>query len=307
MPELAVVGGHDSDGTTLFIGRAHHDGDLLPVKINPSNRSAYTCCEGYEIFKNHYEVLCGTGYSWMQCENNIIPGNAVSCGRTCEGEQVYIGRGHFDRSLTIGKLFRGDDCLYIPYGGRERRVHRYEVLIKDSFVVPAQTYETSYTTTYTKYEPGTTYVTPANTDGYYKPSAATTYVTPASTGGYCKPEVDLLISPAQTGAEAPPLYEKTPSYAGLYPPVPPTSSTDAFLKNEATTPYPPPPPVGFIKPEANYPAPTLTPSPILTANTASAPATEMPMPIPPPPYTLKEEVAVVHKKPPAFGIQVIKL
>lgn len=336
LPQLAVIGGHDTDGTTLFIGRAHHDGDILPVKINPSNRTAYTCCEGYEIYKDHYEVLCGIGYSWIYVENGLIPTNAVSCGRTCEGEVVYIGRGHYDKSLTVGKAFRGDDCLYIPYGGRERKVHRYEVLIKDSYIVPAQTCETTYQTTYTTYEPGSyvvpadscygttgSYVIPAKTGGCYEPAIAGSYVVPAKTGGHQPP---TIISPAQTGGgyNQPPPYEKSPSFAGgLYPAInscviSPPPSVSGFIKNEASSPYPspspqvnaypPPPPMGFIKNEtASYPPtsfapPTITPAPIRAATTGSV--LQMPMPQPPPPYEPKEEFAMVHKKPPAFGFQV---
>lgn len=255
--------------------------------------------------------------------------NSVSCGRTCEGEMVYIGRGHYDRSLTVGKVFRGDDCLYIPYGGRERRVHRYEVLIKDSFVVPAQNYET----TYTKCEPGS-YVVPAKTGGCYEPPG---YVVPAKTGGCYEPpgyavpaktgggcETGSYVVPAQTG------YNQPPSYTGLYPNVSssipsisPPPSVAGFIKNEAysASPYPspspqvnahpPPPSLGFIKsesfastpyPPTPYAPPTISPAPIMTATSGAV--VEMPMPLAPPPYALKEEVGVVHKKPPAFGFQV---
>lgn len=323
LPPLAVVGGNDSDGTTLFIGRAYHDGDILPVKINPSNKTAYTCCEGYEIYKEHYEVLCGTGYSWIHCENGVIPINAVSCGQTCKGEIVYIGRGHYDRSLTVGKVFRGDDCLYIPFGGRERRIHRYEVLIKNSYVVPAETCETG------------SYVIPAETGGCYVPSVTGSCVIPAKTGGdfgptnmgtYVVPaKTGGGFDPADTGSYVVPAYNQPPPYSGLYPQVSsasapslsPPPSVAGFIKHEASYPaspenaYPAPPSLGFIKnessvsttyPAAPYPPPTFSSAPIKTATIGSV--VEMPMPQPPPPYELKEEVAVTHKKPPAFGFQV---
>lgn len=313
LPALAVVGGNDSDGTALFIGRAYHDGDMLPVKINPSNRSAYTCCQGYEIYKEQYEVLCGTGYSWIHCENGVVPMNAVSCGRTCQGEIVYIGRGHYDRSLTVGKVFRGDECLYIPYGGRERRIHRYEVLIKDSYVVPAQSYETG------------SYVIPAETGGCYAHSDTGSYVIPAKTGGDFGPTfpgetgTGSYVVPAKTGGY---IDNQPPPYSGIYPQVnssapsmSPSPSVAGFIKHEASYPSsyasPPPPHLGFIKsesststpyPAATYPPPSFSPAPIRTATVGGV--VEMPMPQAPPPYELKEEVAVIHKKPPAFGFQV---
>lgn len=289
LPTLAVVGGHDIDGTTLFVGRACHNGDFLPVKINPCSRSAYVSCEGYEIYKEHYEVLCGTGYSWIHCENGMIPMNAVSSGRTCNGEIVYIGRGRFDRSLTVGKVFRGGDCLYIPYGGRERRVHSYEVLVKDSFepeayVIPAETCDTG------------SYVIPAKTGYGYDSTGAQGYIVPAKiAGNFENAGMETKIEPFY-GPSPPP-----PSYSGLYPQVcssapslTPNSSVAGFLKHEASnaSPYSP-----GQNDSGMYPPPTISPAPVRTV-------TEMPMPQPPPPYVLKEETALVQKKPPAFGFQV---
>jgi len=56
LPFGAVSVGIDKDGSQLYAGRAHHQGDLLPSKINPNHISAYVCWGGLEHAKNDYEV-----------------------------------------------------------------------------------------------------------------------------------------------------------------------------------------------------------------------------------------------------------
>lgn len=41
LPETAVAGGRDSDGTTIYVGRAFHNGDMIPAKIIPEKNAAY--------------------------------------------------------------------------------------------------------------------------------------------------------------------------------------------------------------------------------------------------------------------------
>lgn len=39
----ALQGGRDSDGSTIFVGRAMHNGIYLPAKIIPSKQACYVC------------------------------------------------------------------------------------------------------------------------------------------------------------------------------------------------------------------------------------------------------------------------
>lgn len=56
MPENAVVGGRDSDGSTIYVGRAYHEGDMLPAKVIPDKNVAYVCHNGEEHPKDEFEV-----------------------------------------------------------------------------------------------------------------------------------------------------------------------------------------------------------------------------------------------------------
>ncbi|XP_055859197.1 natterin-1-like isoform X2 [Episyrphus balteatus] len=128
LPALAVVGGHDCDGTPIFVGRSYHEGDNLPAKVVPSKYTAYVCWGGREITKNHYEVLVGNNYCWIPCAAGQVPPNAVLAGNTVTGEPLFIGRGYWEGSLTVGKIHPSHHCLYIPFGGAEHRLDCYEVL-----------------------------------------------------------------------------------------------------------------------------------------------------------------------------------
>ncbi|XP_036342466.1 uncharacterized protein LOC118751757 [Rhagoletis pomonella] len=132
VPPFAVIGGHDSDGTPIYVGRSFHEGDNLPAKVVPSKGAGYVCWGGREITKSHYEILVGQGYAWVPCYGGSVPPNAVRTGTTRTGEPLYVGRGHHANSLTVGKIHPSHGCLYIPFGGQEVRIATYEVLIKQS-------------------------------------------------------------------------------------------------------------------------------------------------------------------------------
>ena len=51
IPTDAVLAGTDTDLSNLYVGRAFHNGDLLPAKVNPSKQCAYISYHGQEILK----------------------------------------------------------------------------------------------------------------------------------------------------------------------------------------------------------------------------------------------------------------
>lgn len=73
--------------------------------------------------------MTGTGFTWESSDHGEVPAGAVSTGSQSDGEPLYIGRAHFQGSLTPGKVHCSHGCLYIPFGGAEQRVQQYEVLI----------------------------------------------------------------------------------------------------------------------------------------------------------------------------------
>ncbi|XP_037938754.1 uncharacterized protein LOC119671937 [Teleopsis dalmanni] len=130
VPSLAVVGGHDVDGDTIYIGRAEFNNDLLPAKVIPNKGKAYVCYGSNEEEIDTYEVLSGLHYEWIPSSNGNVPAAAVKVGRTIDGEFLYAGRGYYEGSLCVGKVHPSHGCLYIPYGSDEIKLTEYEVLVQ---------------------------------------------------------------------------------------------------------------------------------------------------------------------------------
>lgn len=56
IPPGAVKAGMDKDGGDIYVGRAMHEGDLLPCKVCPTHQCAYVSYGGQELSKHQYEV-----------------------------------------------------------------------------------------------------------------------------------------------------------------------------------------------------------------------------------------------------------
>lgn len=130
VPSGAIRAGHDEDGSTIYMGRAFHAGDMLPVKVCPNLGKGYVSFDGKEILKYECEILVGNGYDWVASKNGNVPANAVRVGPTSTGEMLYFGRGSHSRSLIPGKVQKSHGCLYVPFGGQEIKMRDYEVLVR---------------------------------------------------------------------------------------------------------------------------------------------------------------------------------
>lgn len=58
LPSGALEGGKQSNGETLYIGRAVHERSLIVGKVHPSHGVLYIPFAGKELAVNQYEVLC---------------------------------------------------------------------------------------------------------------------------------------------------------------------------------------------------------------------------------------------------------
>ncbi|XP_055914857.1 uncharacterized protein LOC129948065 isoform X2 [Eupeodes corollae] len=130
IPRGAIVAGNDSDGDTIYVGRLKHGGDLLPAKVIPAKGGAYVCYGGEEVKSDNFQMLVGAGFVWADCEEGQVLPGAVPSGNTSDGETLYVGRGHYNGSLSVGKVHPSHECLYLPYGGEEVKLDQYEVLVR---------------------------------------------------------------------------------------------------------------------------------------------------------------------------------
>jgi hypothetical protein len=122
-----VKGGHDTED--LYIGRARHEGALIPGKIIPSHGVCYVAWGGVEHGKNEYEVLTGCEVEWVHASGGQVPDRALPSGETEEGEPLFVGRTSHEGTMTVGKVQQSHGVCYIPYGGEELSFPDYEVLV----------------------------------------------------------------------------------------------------------------------------------------------------------------------------------
>uniref|UniRef100_A0A1A9UST0 DUF3421 domain-containing protein n=1 Tax=Glossina austeni TaxID=7395 RepID=A0A1A9UST0_GLOAU len=127
----SVLAGEDADGDAIYVGRAYHENNLLPAKVIPSKGCAFISYGGQEYIKYKFEILAGNGYKWRATDcKNCLPAGSVVCGRTAEGDPLYIGRGYWGGSLIPGRVHRSHSCLYIPFEGQEVRIQTFRVLTR---------------------------------------------------------------------------------------------------------------------------------------------------------------------------------
>ncbi|XP_077285476.1 uncharacterized protein LOC143910754 [Arctopsyche grandis] len=127
----AVVAGYDYDRSPIYIGRAHHNGDLIPCKVIPKHKIAYFAYDSREISTTNFELYCQNmpRIEWVPSTNGQIPPGAVPAGRTANGETLYAGRAHHQGVLTIGKVQPSHGSCYISHGGQELCFKVYEVMV----------------------------------------------------------------------------------------------------------------------------------------------------------------------------------
>lgn len=78
------------------------------------------------------QILCGSGFNWVQSGSGHVPPEAVCGGNQTDGEALYVGRAHVGGSLITGKIVPSHNCIYVPFDGLEHSIHEYEVLVARS-------------------------------------------------------------------------------------------------------------------------------------------------------------------------------
>lgn len=127
IPPNATPGGFDNE--QLYVGRAKHEGALIPGKIVPSHGVCYVAWGGLEHGKSEYEVLTGCEPAWLPATGGQVPEGALPSGETEDGEPLFVGRATHEGTTTVGKVQQSHNVCYIPYGGQELSFPEYEVLV----------------------------------------------------------------------------------------------------------------------------------------------------------------------------------
>lgn len=131
IPHNAFKVGKDLDHHNIYVGRAWHEGDLLPAKVAPSHGGAFVAWGCAEHSKFEYEVLVNLSHklAWLDTSGTNIPHNALAVGSNVDGETLYAGRVIHEGVMTVGKVHPSHGVLYISWGGKELHYEDYEILI----------------------------------------------------------------------------------------------------------------------------------------------------------------------------------
>ena len=122
VPSNAISGGTDNNQTLYICTVGFATGKLLP--------SMGKCLIGWggkEHGHSNYKVLVGNNYQWVRFRGQV-PRNAV-IGGSENGLRVYVCSGVYDGEWTPGKYVKSIDSCLIGWGGKERAVNNFHILV----------------------------------------------------------------------------------------------------------------------------------------------------------------------------------
>ena len=133
MPANAVVGGHEADGTILYVSRFYtKEGQLAPGKVHSKYGYAYNACGGIEQAAKTYQVLTHPNQNeqlkWIATTGGNLPTGALRAGGGDSKDGLYIARAPFGGGRCCGKFEPRHGCAYLSWGGKEHSVTSCEVL-----------------------------------------------------------------------------------------------------------------------------------------------------------------------------------
>ena len=126
-PESAMQAGSEADGTPLYIARIHYEGGIHIGKARANAKDAFIPYGGSELVISPYEIYIGKG-RWVEVSGGRFPARAIAGGNENDGSALFIARAYMGGSWHIGKVRSNATEAFIPYGGREEIVTKFQVL-----------------------------------------------------------------------------------------------------------------------------------------------------------------------------------
>ncbi|KAI8922354.1 hypothetical protein DFJ77DRAFT_446289 [Powellomyces hirtus] len=134
IPQGAIRGGQESDGTPLYIARAFHEqGVHIGTASANFKDGAHIAYNGKQIEVPKYEILLGyeSAVRWVDGQGPLknLVGKPVEGGREPDGTPIYIGQGHLKNSVRPGKVGANYDGCLIAYDNDEEKERNYRYLV----------------------------------------------------------------------------------------------------------------------------------------------------------------------------------
>jgi hypothetical protein len=134
IPPGAQPNGNEANGEPLWVARSpgrtdrfFFHGGIHPGKVRPGFGAAFIPFGGNEEAVPDYEVLMEAGI-WIAGSGGQIPDGAVVCGRSADGDPLFVARANLNGGLHPGKIRFNLGAAFIGWGGKEVHVNDYEVL-----------------------------------------------------------------------------------------------------------------------------------------------------------------------------------
>ncbi|VDM33556.1 unnamed protein product [Hydatigera taeniaeformis] len=120
----------------IFVARGEVNGEKIPGKYLTRYRKCYVPYGGKEHELQKCDILCDTSfacdgscYTWMANTGGDVPKHAIIAGLASDGEPLFVCKAPVKGELCVGKVHKGHSSAYVPYGGEEHSVSKYEVLV----------------------------------------------------------------------------------------------------------------------------------------------------------------------------------
>ncbi|XP_034104656.1 uncharacterized protein LOC117568275 [Drosophila albomicans] len=134
-PENAVLGGFDSTGYNLYVGRTTSGTSILPVRVIAETRVATFNSDTAVSTATTYDLLVSNAtlsYNWVRSFDGYRESNAVSVGTNSTNDQVFICRARGNSAQIIGTLFPAQKKCLIRYGTLAMNSYdKYEILVRE--------------------------------------------------------------------------------------------------------------------------------------------------------------------------------
>ena len=133
IPQGAVVGGQEGPPgrENLYVCRALFSNGVHPGKVRLSFHGCNIGWGGKEYTISSYQVLVGN-VRWAPASGGQIPQGAIPAGKEQQpgNEDLFVCRAQFKNGVHPGKIRPAFHGCNIAWGGEERTISNYEVLVK---------------------------------------------------------------------------------------------------------------------------------------------------------------------------------
>lgn len=115
----------------IYVIRREINGELIPGTVVADGSLQEYFWKGEMSFSvQDYEQLCGGSVDWVKCVGGAVPSNALPCGKTKDGQDIYMGRARKDGEYVVGRVDTSKAaCIWVTKEAEGVAFHDFEILV----------------------------------------------------------------------------------------------------------------------------------------------------------------------------------